>query len=456
MASSDLVSTHLIGSLQQTDNDVTASGTDLFSPAEVEVGLIDGYTIGIRPLRNDHQGPYDFLIPTRGNDYIQPNTMRLFMQIRVTKKDGTVLAANENVAPVNMFASSMLKSAEFLIAGKQVAALTTDSLHLKTLIETVLSYGNDPGKTHLKASGFYPDTAHHFDDVNYFTVETLTNKNSKNEGYVKRKALIAGSEVLQLEIPLHIDFLQTDKYFPPGLPLILKFNRENDSFALMSDKTDGDAYKIEIQEMKLYVRYVQVAPEILEDHRKKFMTQTIKYPINMTTMRTHPISAGMSAVSIPNLFSGRLPKSLVMCFLENDNYNGKLNTNPYNFKHHDVNFISFKYNGKQIPSDPYTPNFEKKLFIREYRDLFDHTGILHNDLGTMITPDYYMGGMFFVPLDFSPDLCNGRHFHPTKTGVIDLELRFRVPLPKSITVIMYAVFNCVVVLDNQFNVEINM
>jgi hypothetical protein len=445
MAATDNLSNHLIGSIQQTDNDVIASCTDLFSPASVEVGLIDGYTIAIRPLRNDHFGPYEFIIPTRGNDYIQPNTIRLFLALRVTKKDGTVLADAENVGPANLIASSMFKSVEFYIGGKQIAGLTNDMLHYKTYMETILSYGFDARMSHLKVSGFYKDTAKEFDKTT-----------DANDGYKTRKGLISKSQTLQVEVPLHIDFLQTDKYFPPGLPLIIKFIRESDSFVLMSEQTSNDEYKITIEEMKLYVRYVQVAPEILETHRKQFTTQMVKYPINMTAMRTHPVSAGMSAVSIPNLFSGRLPKSVVLCFLDNENINGSITKNPYNFQHFDVNFISFKFNGKQIPSDPYTPDFSKKHFAREYRALFDNTGILHNDIGTIVSPDYFMGGMFFVPLDFSPDLCNGRHFHPTKNGVIDLELRFQKALPSNITVLIFAVFNCVVAIDNLFNVELNM
>jgi hypothetical protein len=46
------------------------------------------------------------------------------------------------------------------------------------------------------------------------------------------------------------------------------------------------------------------------------------------------------------------------------------NKNPFDFSHFDVNFLSVFVDSEQIPTHPYTPNFEEGLYVREYLSLF--------------------------------------------------------------------------------------
>ena len=105
-----------------------------------------------------------------------------------------------------------------------------------------------------------------------------------------------------------------------------------------------------------------------------------------------------------NLFSGQLPKHLVISMVEN------------------------------------TPNFTDKQCTWSYASLFTGTGFMGYDRGNQISLEEYSKGFTF---DLTPDLDKGSHFHLVKQGNLRLELHFKTGLPQTINVIVYAEFDVI-------------
>jgi hypothetical protein len=60
----------------------------------------------------------------------------------------------------------------------------------------------------------------------------------------------------------------------------------------------------------------------------------------------------------------------------------------------------------------------------------------------------YVNGASLFAWDFSPDKCNGFHWHKRDDGGhIDIELRFKEGLAKNITIMLFAVFDALVAID---------
>jgi hypothetical protein len=445
------LTTKLIGSIQLTENDVISHAADIFRPIAQEVSMIDGHTTSHRPINLSQYGPFEFELPPIENQYLHLSKTRLYMKLKVLKDDGSVITDADNVSISNLVGSSMFKTLEIKINGKSISDLTNTHFHYKTYLETILSYSFSARNTHLQASQLSLDVASAFDDMATGVDDAHKNNNS---GFMERKSVIAGSSEFDVMFPLHSDFLQSDRLFPPKATVNIKLTREHDNFILLSDSTTKK-YKIEIIDMKLYIRRLTIANNIRASHDAAWNAKKpIILPINKSEMKAFTFTAGLATASIPNLFNGILPKSIIFGMLDNTAYNGVLGKNPYNFKHFDVNYISLRYNGELIPAEPYTPNFEKNLYHREYRDFFDNLGIHHDDVGNAVTKKYYKGGMTLFAFDFSPDLCNSFHSHPTKTGTIDLELKFTKVLPAVITVLVFASYNAILSLNKDNVVEV--
>ena len=418
----------------------------------------------VNKIYRTNEGPFQFLIESQGMDYIHLSQTRLFLQIKVTKANGTNLDANTNVAPINLIGNSLFKSIDIEIGGVPVTELGNMHANLKAYIETILSYSHPALESHLKASIFKMDKAAKFEDFDPETPDTPATQNQAlvrghicNRGFYDRKAIFAGSKSVQIMTPVHCDFLQTDKYLPPGVKLCITFNRAPDSFVLMSNVANA-AFKVVIEDIKLHIRHIKLNDGIIKQHMVSFQKQPAIYHINKTLIKTFVYPTGLPAVVVQNMFTGVLPKTIIIAMVKAASFNGTYASNPYLFEHFNMSSGAIRVNGEQVPSEPYRPNWTNTMFTREYRDLFDNVGISHNDMGSIISPDIFANGVFLMAFDLTPDRCNGRHYHPRQSGVIDLELTFSVALEQPINILAFATYDAIVLLDknNRVTTDISL
>jgi hypothetical protein len=396
---------HLQGGLAFTENDVVSHATDIFRPIAKEISMKDSNLIIIRPVSMNQGGPYAFQITQRGAQYVQMNNIRLYMQAKVVASNDAVITDAEGVGVINLLGNSLFKTIEIEIGGKLIPELQNTHSNYKAYLETLLSYSHEARSSHLKASRWVIDDPD-FDDVKYHATHDNT-ENTTNVGYRERRTYIKGSKVFDMMLPLHSDFLNCDRLLPPGVQMTVKLTRESDSFVMMT-KDDAKTYKIVLSEMKLFVPYITVAENIASHHMSQIQSKPCILPMKKTDIITHHIGAGGVNVYLPNLFQNRMPKTLIVGMVATPSYNGKQTTNPYNFKHFGVNYVSIIRNGTMIPSEPYTPDWDAKLYMREYRSFCDNIGIGTDNLGIGITPEMYAGGCTLFAFDLTPDRCNGK------------------------------------------------
>ncbi len=438
----DIENKHGFGSLQITENKIIANGANLFAPVVQEASLVDGTTTTYRPLNLTNEGPIEFNIKPVGMKYVHLAASRLFAQLKIVMANGNILPLREEVAFVNLPLNSMFKTIDIEVGGRLQPLLGNTHSNYKAYFETMLSYSESARTSHLRASMLLMDTAHHFETFG-----------AANVGYTHRKHLTARSQSIQVAGPLHSDFLLIDKYFPPGAEITVRLHRAPDAFALISNVANAE-YKIIIEDIKLRVRFLTLADNIVKHHMKQFEMGNAIFPINRTELKSSAHPLGLSNLTIPNLFTGVLPKHIIITMIRSTNFNGTYDTNPYLFHHMNCNYVTLSVNGEILPSEPYKPNFGLGLFTREYRAFFDNVGISHDDIGNVMTPELFSGGMFMIPFDLTPDRCNGFHSHPKKSGSINLELGFSEDTPYPFQVLAFATYDNVVSVDKDYNVSV--
>lgn len=423
---------HAVGSLQITENDIISQSTDLFSPPSKEMAMMDGGITGFRPLSMEESGPFTFVIPSLGAKYMALNMSRLYIKAKVAGSDGADLVATNKVSIVNLFGGSFQNYVVVKVDGQEITGLSNTYMHYKTYVETILSYGYDARTSHLQTCHFSPDEVGKFDNV-------------AGKGFTNRAKIIETSKVFEVMCPIHSDFMQSDRLFPPGHELSITINRNPDSFLLLCHEA-SPKYKIKILDMRLYIKHVTLTPNVTSTLLSRSLTEPIRFPINKTIITRHAFSSGLTTATISNLIRGSLPKSLIFFMTEEDSENS-MKKNPYNFQHFNLQSALVRANGKEYPSEKYNLNFNDGEYMRLFRDFYDNIGVLHDDTGNIVDFEGYKGGYCFIAFDFSPDMCNGFHWHFNKIGSIDAEFVFSQALSSSIAIYALAIYNAQLILN---------
>ena len=420
------------GSLAFADNEDITS-LDLYAPVSRNVSYKAGHTRSIAPI--SQSDPYIFNFPSIPGSYISFPSLRLFVEGKVVKSDGTEIGET-GISVCDNLVSSLFQSCLVEIGGRKCVELSSENFNFKHYIESTLTFGQDAMRTHLQAGLKCPDQAGKYDDFAGTSVQ-------------RRARWIEKSRTFQGFTFLASDFMSCEKLLPSTHRLTVRLNRARDDFVLHTDSSVRDDLKIIISDIKLYVRYIDVRPSIVQSHIKQFEKDTQKYPIVRSELKAFSQPAGPTSINIHNCFEGPLPKSVLLLITETDRFTGVRTKNPYYFPNFSLNFASLMVNSERVPLDPYCPDFENNKYFREYISLFDSLGIQHENCGHQITPQLYKNGFAAISFSLSPDSCYHAHLHEGLTGNMGLELKFDNAPTSAFTVLLFATFDVLLTLDNK-------
>ena len=112
--------------------------------------------------------------------------------------------------------------------------------------------------------------------------------------------------------------------------------------------------------------------------------------------------------------------------------------NPFDFKPHNLQSISFNDRGELYPRVPYEFNFQENDFHRAYMDYMETIGIGRSNNSPNITMESYKKYCAIFALDLQPDQCNSGHIHSSKSGSVDVTLSFRRAPTDNLTVCFFS------------------
>ena len=153
------------------------------------------------------------------------------------------------------------------------------------------------------------------------------------------------------------DSLFFSSWIPPGVSMRLKFIRNSDNFVIIADKND-DFYKIKLVQLYVEFRKIKVDTSILS-HEMAALERGEPYviPFIQGKQVIHTVPSGRLSFVLSELFTGPLPKQVIIAFVSHASYNGNCRKNPYVFENLNIKSLVFKINGENSPPTEYTPNF---------------------------------------------------------------------------------------------------
>ena len=355
---------------------------NLFSLPPTQVGVSDTYFQEIRPVSQiANDAPLEFHITAANNlDYLDLAGSQIYAKLRVTHADGTALVGGDKVGPVNLFLHSLFSTVEITLQSK--AILSNTNYPYISMIQTLLNYGEDADYSQLLTSLFIKDDNDSPED---------TDPTGNNAGLLNRATYISLSKMLDLQGWLHHDLCSLTRYVLNQVDVKIKLYRSSAAFCLSSGDASPD-YKIELIDVYFLAKKVKVNPAVIYGHAEMLQSTNAKYPFTRTECRVQSIPTGNTSFHWDNIFQGRKPCRIVVCFVEEKGFSGDYKSNPFNFQNYGVKTMTLYCDGVPVNGAPWQLDFKRNLAVRAYSDLFQFVQKFKTNFGNDLSVQDFMSG----------------------------------------------------------------
>ncbi|XP_072555006.1 uncharacterized protein [Paramormyrops kingsleyae] len=424
----------------------TKSELDLFAAPMTQLSIDQTNNVEINPLNSiTDQDVLDFLIPGSGNFYLDLNSTLLYLRLKIVRADGAPLVDADPCGiiqyPLNCIFSQLDVSLNNLIS-------SSSATHpYRSFIETLLNFSTDTLESQFSTGLWYKDGGADLDSVDI-------TPQGPNVGLQKRAAFCRNSREFSLIGPIHADIFFSERMLLNNVDIRLKFVKAKSDFSLMC-RNDAD-YELKILRACLFVKKVDVSPAVSLGHSAALMKANALYPISRVVVKNYTLPAQSRVCPQDNLFLGNLPRYIVLGIVDHTAFVGTRNRNPFRFQHCDLEFLSLSVNGRHIPSKPFQPDFNARQSVREFYNLFLATNRHLRDSALCINREDFENGYSLFALNLSrDDKLDGGALSPVISGMCRLDLRFRAPLPRTMSLIVYACFDTVIEINSKRQVLVD-
>lgn len=409
--------------------EVKNSALCIFDRPAVQTDFVTNYTKSYFPINTlQTDGPLEFVIEGNSEEYIDVNDIKLYLQLKITKADGTDLAAGDSCALINLPIASLFRDVSLHLGTKQIEGGQMCYPYLG-YFNTVMQFTPEAQASHMQSLGWFKDTAGKFEKFD-----------GTNVGAKKRADLVALSKKFELMGPLFLNFFRQNQYLISSTSMRVKLLPSEPEFAMMG--AAGMKLKIAFEEAILYVPRYKLNPSVINGHAEGLKRQNAIYPMHHAEVITFTIPSGQFSYTKDHLFPDQAPKLLLLSMVENEAFNGVITKNPFNFKHFDLNKLALYRDGCTVPGPPFQPNFAEKLYLRDYMNTMGVFKYNDTDDTNGMTPDEWANGFTIYAFDLTADKEAGAsHRQPLTTKDMRLELAFAKKLGQSINVILYCVYD---------------
>ena len=179
---------------------------DYFTPMVIQSAVVGEYddvispVNAINPTASTGLNTLEFNIPGAPDLYRDLNNSYLMVKLKITQADGTDLAADAKVAPVNLALHSLFNNASVTLCGKEISE--KDTLYpYRAYLETLLTYNPNVLNTRMASEGWRKDDAAQMESLHLVTGSGKT----ANSGFAARVKLAGGSPAVVLLGRPHVD-----------------------------------------------------------------------------------------------------------------------------------------------------------------------------------------------------------------------------------------------------------
>lgn len=368
--------------------------------------------------------------------FIELNKTEVEVKFRIKKSDGTHMGAGDKVAVVNYPVATLFNNVEVTVNDKTITPGTTNYAE-RAVMELLMTYGGDAGANWLQAGLFYKDTAGKMDNADPSVVDAAA-----NQGLKKRAEFTNQSKLVTVRGKLHVDIFNQGKPLINNCRMRLKFTQNRDAYCLMSNAVNP-SYKVEIEEMVLWIRKLTVSDAV----QKSIIGKSIVMPITKVIQKEFTVTAGGKTFVENNLHSGQLPTKIIMGLVRNDAHVGHFKRNPFNWDHFNVSKVSLFRDGQIVDGRPLSFDFANDQYMDGFWSTTRATNNRYFNEGTLIQLTDYKGGYTLWTYDITPSQCDEQFNDPKQRGALTVEFEFSEHIPHPLTLCVYLQFDSEIIIN---------
>ena len=440
------------------------SELDLFGVPPTQTSIESANYVNYHPVTTlDRGGPIEFVVKASPNVYLDLARTVLYLKTKILYRNGatiTKVGATDDgfnktiVTPVNYFHASQFRNIEVYINGKTVNH-PDNMYHYRSYLETTLTFSTEAKKGQLRAALYHMDCG---DDLDWnsedFTDDGLDENDVKNSGLLTRFQATKFSKTFETFGRIHSEMFVQPKLLPGKHELRIRLHRADPDFCLIGRDANAK-YRIAIESAVLMMRHCTIAPHVTLAHTTALHTKNIKYPVRRVEMKFFTKRAGHGDITESNPVNGQIPRRIVIGLAETEAFNGKITSNPFNFKHFNADKVELHLNGMPVPFEELEMDFANDCYYQGYLSLLQGTGKLHEDQGFVISPTQYKHGFSLFSFDMTSDQSACGTFDLAMEGKLSLDIKLHSSSKRSITIIAYLEYDAIYEIDAQGNVHGN-
>jgi hypothetical protein len=412
--------------------------TDLFNLPPTNISVVSGDYQQLTPtaaLVGNQNGVIGFRIE-KSNSFLDLRDTFLYVKARIVKRDGSAILADEIIAPGNLFLHTLFK--EVKIKFNSTPVVSADGYYAyQAWMRNQLKVSAGAKESELSKEIYYKDTEP--DDTS-----------STNYGFQKRLALAAGGKSFEMIGKIAHDIFEQERLIPNNVDVDIEFTRNTADFCLQTDSANTNDYRVDIQEMNLYVKRRVLEQDLFNSIQQKFKKGNLaKYPVARTAMRALPIFKGSRNCSTPSLYTGTLPRFMCLGVVDGSAESGNIKRSPFNFKNNSMSKLTITFNGQPALYRALECNFEDGEYLMAYNTLFGRN--LPN-VGNGITMQDYLKGNTLYVFDFNRAMPN--ELQGEQTGTVGLEMSFSKPVEELQTLVIMIQMQGLIEIDGSGRVEV--
>lgn len=441
--------------INEHSNECIPNEIDLYSIAPTQTIIEDSIYVRYYPLTSISQNaPLEFLITTSNDTYIDLYNTLLYTKSRILLKDGSEVVQSATasdkshlVAPQNNFHSTQFKNVEVFLNNKLVS--TSDNLYpFRSYLETLLTFSESTKNNQLALALYHKDTGTDFDTFNDSSISTSS---PTNKGLYQRYQKTKLSKPFETIGKLHSELFLQPKFIPGGTEIRIKITKNEPAFCLQSasNNSDNSKYIISMDSAILMVKQCTISPFIVERHLKQLEHTPMKFPIKSVNMKFFTKSSGRNDLSEQNIVNGVLPEKIIVGFLDNDAFSGKINKSCFNFKDFGINTLVLRKNGTPCPYEKIEIDATNNFIHQGYLSLIHATNKFNTNDDFGISPNEYKNGYVLFGFDLTSNSNGNESFNLIKEGKISLEVKLGSTSSNTITMIVYLQYQGLIEIDKQ-------
>ena len=462
------------GGMRLTYDDMSRRMTDLFTPPVYEMRFVGRQDITFTAEnKQDPNGPFRIHVVGNNVQYINAREIKLKMNITILKKDGSPLTKKDEVSVVNNLASSMFETITVDLNNKPMSELADDEYGLKRYVEGIFGYSLNSSTSVCVPKMLYAEEEDWENNANWIHHKSTADNNlitlqlQQQLNIFNRMAVISNLEYRTIELvtALNVDCLNSMMMLPPNMSLTIHLKPKRPEFLFITKMPQTAAfghqvevrneYKFKFNELCVSVPFLTLNPELRLAHERFFASgrKTQGVYQKMQVLRKQ-FPDGLSELSFDSFVIGNIPKQVGLFMIDTGSWDGQWGTNPFRFDHNDARECFLLVNNQMVPNEPIRMNFKRKEYSWAYDFYLNALGMRDADIGILNNMLRWASGGTTWVINTTPCGCNGYHLHHSERGTADVKIRLGTPLPKPTTLFAICVYDKMMLIDQNRDIEI--